>query len=76
VERTYKPGGAGGMTECPELPRVHALADGELVSREVAHVRRHLAHCARCRSELAFLMQLSMAIARGVLATEAIGRPS
>jgi hypothetical protein len=39
-------------------------------------VRRHLAGCAQCRSELAFLMQLAMALARGVLAAGALGRPS
>lgn len=54
--------------ECPELPHVHALADGELGPREAVRVRRHLAGCAPCRSELAFLVQLAMAIARGVLA--------
>ncbi len=49
--------------DCPELPRIHALADGELPPREAAHARGHLARCARCRSELAFLMQLAAAIA-------------
>jgi anti-sigma factor RsiW len=62
--------------DCPELPRVHALADGELTSGEADRARRHLAHCAQCRSELAFLMQLAMALGRGALAAGALGRPS
>ncbi|HSJ99692.1 MAG TPA: zf-HC2 domain-containing protein [Kofleriaceae bacterium] len=49
--------------DCPELPHIHALADGELPPGEAARARRHLAWCARCRSELAFLMQLAAAIA-------------
>lgn len=49
--------------DCPELPRVHALADGELPPREAARARVHLARCARCRAELAFLMQLAAVIA-------------
>ncbi len=72
-------------TECPELPCIHALADGELSPREAAHARRHLVWCEQCRSELAFLMQLAVAVARGVAqldeleasgAIAAIGRPS
>ena len=74
--------------ECPEQPRIHALADGELTAHEAVHARRHLAGCAACRSELAFLMQLAVALARGVAAFDeleafgaigaiaAIGRPS
>jgi anti-sigma factor RsiW len=49
--------------DCPELARIHALADGELSPGEAARARRHLAGCARCRSELAFLMQLAAAVA-------------
>lgn len=72
-------------TECPEQPRIHALADGELSPRDAAHARRHLAWCAACRSELSFLMQLAVAVARGVAALDeqeasgaiaAIGRSS
>ncbi len=68
--------------ECPELPGIHALADGELAPGEAAHAHHHLARCAECRSELAFLMQLAAAVARGVAAADepegsrAIGRPS
>jgi len=58
--------------EGPELASVHALADGALTHLEAARVRRHLGRCAPCRSELAFLMQLAMAVARGVLALEGI----
>ena len=62
--------------DCPELPRIHALADGELTRREAAQVQGHLAGCVRCRSELAFLMQLALAVARGIIAIGPIGRPS
>ena len=64
------------MTECPELPRIHELADGELSGREAARARAHLAICAQCRSELAYLMQLALALARGVAAIRTIGRSS
>jgi anti-sigma factor RsiW len=73
------------MTECPEQPRIHALADGELPAREAAEARLHLAVCAECRAELAFLLQLAVAVARGVAgfdeleacgAIAAIDRPS
>jgi anti-sigma factor RsiW len=64
------------VRECPELPRIHALADGELTRREAVQARAHLAGCAQCRSELAFLMQLAIAVARGVAAARSIGRPS
>ena len=52
--------------ECPELPRIHALADGELTPREAVRARWHLAGCAQCRSELVFLMQLAVAVAVAV----------
>jgi anti-sigma factor RsiW len=80
--------GAAPVAECPELPRIHALADGELSAGAAAEARWHLAGCAACRAELAFLMQLAVAIARGVAAIDepeafgairafaAIGRPS
>jgi anti-sigma factor RsiW len=56
------------VTPCPELPRVHALADGELHGLEAACVRRHARRCAECRSELAFLRQLAVAVAAAVAA--------
>ena len=71
--------------ECPELPRIHALADGELASGEALQARAHLVVCAQCRAELVFLMQLAIAVARDVSASQgskaigairAIGRPS
>jgi hypothetical protein len=68
VEDVHEP-----ETECPELPCIHLLADGELVGCEAARAHSHLAECARCRAELAFLMQLAVAVARGVTA---IGSPS
>jgi anti-sigma factor RsiW len=58
------------VTECPELPRIHALADGELTPREAAGARAHLQECERCRAELVFLMQLAIAVARGIAAFE------
>src|SRR5262245_16677071 len=64
------------VSECPELPRIHALADGELAGLEAACAREHLRGCAQCRAELAFLMQLAIAVARGVVAPGSIGRPS
>ena len=72
------PGERGEHGDCAEQPLVHALADGELSAREAARVRHHLACCARCRAELAFLLALAMAVARGVLAAQprAIGGPS
>jgi len=71
----HVPERSGAVIDCLQLPRVHALADGELTAREAARVRRHLADCAPCRSELAYLMQLAMALARGILAGEAIESP-
>lgn len=73
-------GGAEGLErgECPEQPLVHELADGELSAAAAARARHHLARCGRCRSELAFLLALALAVARGVLAAQprAIGGPS
>lgn len=74
VTRSDEPGAAQEL-ECPELPSIHALADGELTAREAADARVHLARCARCRSELAFLAQLALALARGVAALDAPGSP-
>jgi hypothetical protein len=62
--------------ECPELPRTHALADGELTGREAARARGHIVECTRCRRELAYLMQLSMAVARGLAGLDAARRSS
>ena len=56
------------VTPCPELPRVHALADGELHGLEAARVRRHARRCAECRSELPFLRRLAVAVAVAVAA--------
>lgn len=58
--------------ECPELPRTHALADGELTGREAARARGHIVECTCCRRELAYLMQLAMAVARGLARLDAL----
>jgi cellulose synthase operon protein C len=46
------------MSECPELERTHALADGELNAVEADAARAHLATCKECQAELDDVMQL------------------
>lgn len=58
---------ARSPTECPELPRMHALADGELSPPDAARARAHAAGCAACRRELAFLRLLARAVGRGAV---------
>jgi hypothetical protein len=41
-----------------QAEKLSALVDGDLSPRAAARVRRHLAECARCQSELAGLEQL------------------
>lgn len=58
--------------ECPELPRTHALVDGELTGLDAARARGHIVECTCCRRELAYLMHLAMAVARGVAGLDAM----
>ncbi|HEX4449967.1 MAG TPA: CHAT domain-containing protein [Kofleriaceae bacterium] len=46
------------MSECSELARTHALADGELNPAEAEAARAHLATCKDCQAELDDVMQL------------------
>ncbi len=46
------------MSECSELERTHALADGELNASEAEAARAHLATCKDCQAELDDVMQL------------------
>ncbi len=47
------------MTECAEIERTHALADGELAGPDADRARDHLATCELCQAELADVMQLA-----------------
>lgn len=47
------------MTECPQLERTHALADGELTGEAAQSARDHVAACSLCQAELADVMQLA-----------------
>ncbi|HEY1547058.1 MAG TPA: CHAT domain-containing protein [Kofleriaceae bacterium] len=48
------------MSECPELERTHALADGELSTADADAARAHLATCRECQAELDDVMQLDV----------------
>lgn len=43
-------------------PQLSALLDGELVPRQRAHVRAHVAVCGRCRAELDSLARVRTAL--------------
>jgi cellulose synthase operon protein C len=48
---------------CAQVPRVHALADGELSAAEATDTQAHLADCAECQAELAEVLQLELTFA-------------
>lgn len=61
------------MSECPQIERTHALADGELTGQAAEAARDHVADCRQCQAELADVMQLAALPVPRTTSEDAVG---